>query len=101
MKIIKKQRSREITKQIHDILWLDWDPIGVNDCAPEDEYDSYIGGVYRLLVGGCKKKEIIDYLESIAQNKMGLSPVSDEASQEAQKVLTKVAEKLLTLNVTL
>ncbi len=27
-----------VYKKIDDILWFDWDPIGVNDIAPRDEY---------------------------------------------------------------
>jgi hypothetical protein len=46
MKDQKELRAREIMKQIHDILWHDWDPFGVKDFGPENEYDSYIGGIY-------------------------------------------------------
>ncbi|MHC4648151.1 MAG: hypothetical protein ACYTBJ_22040 [Planctomycetota bacterium] len=29
MKDAREQRAREVMRQIHDILWNDWDPIGV------------------------------------------------------------------------
>ncbi len=33
---------------IRRILVDDWDPIGIQGAGPEDEYDAYIGGLYRL-----------------------------------------------------
>ena len=48
MKDPREQIAEDIMKHIHDVLWNEWDPIGVNDAAPKDEYDSYISGVYRL-----------------------------------------------------
>jgi hypothetical protein len=46
----RKKKSIEIQESIRQILFYDWDPIGINDLAPDDEYDSYVGGIYRLLV---------------------------------------------------
>jgi hypothetical protein len=45
------------------VLWRDWDPIGIND-VPEanDEYDAYVGGVYRLLASRCSADQSIDHL---------------------------------------
>jgi hypothetical protein len=45
----KEKRAAEIQDAIRQVLYRDWDPIGVCGVAPEDEYDSYIGGVYRIL----------------------------------------------------
>jgi hypothetical protein len=62
MKERKKERAREIMNQIHDVLWNVWDPIGTNNYGPDDEYDSYIGGIYRILAGSpdeCKLLERI------------------------------------------
>jgi hypothetical protein len=56
-------RARSIQESIRDILLRDWDPIGIND-VPEaqDEYDSYVGGVYRLLASHCSVDEMVDHL---------------------------------------
>jgi hypothetical protein len=50
-----------------------WDPIGVNG-IPEaaDEYDSYIGDFYELLVTRRPKQEIIDRLAYLEGEHMGL-----------------------------
>ena len=95
MKDSKEQRALEIMKDIHDVLWNDWDPIGVRRMGgPEDEYDSYIGGVYRLLASGAAREQLIAMLRGIQTDSMGMSIVSDPE-------LVIVADKLIALDVTL
>lgn len=45
---------KEVTahKTIAAILWNEWDPIGINDIAPRDEYNSYISEILQLLKNG-------------------------------------------------
>jgi|SoiMethySBSTD1v2_1073268.scaffolds.fasta_scaffold488199_1 hypothetical protein len=43
--------ARDIQDRISRILFEDWNSIGFKDDLPSDEYDSYIGGVYRLPPG--------------------------------------------------
>ena len=73
----------------------DWDPIGIND-VPEaqDEYDSYVGGVYRLLASHCSADDMIEYLITIESQTMGLSV-------PAREHLRSVANQLIALNVSL
>lgn len=51
----------------------EWDPIGVND-IPEaaDEYDSYIGDFYEMLVARKTRQEIIKRLAYLEGDHMGL-----------------------------
>lgn len=65
-------------KAIHDILIKEWDPIGVGD-VPEaqDEYDSHISVIYRLLNEGYDDLEIARHLEHIETEWIGLSPHGD------------------------
>jgi hypothetical protein len=64
----RDDRARAINVDIGRVLLRDWDPIGVKD-VPEaqDEYDSYIGGVYRLLANGASAVQIAEHLASIEQ----------------------------------
>ena len=94
MKDLRDKRARYIMKQIHDVLWHDWDPIGVNDYGPDDEYDSYIGGIYRLLSGNPTEDQLIDHLHQIETETMGL-PLRDKKS------LHPIARKLMEIDVTL
>lgn len=59
----QKQSALAIQKSIGEVLLSDWDPIGVND-VPEaqDEYDSYVGDVYRMLASGCSEDELVEHL---------------------------------------
>jgi len=93
--ITKEDRARQIQESIRRILLHDWDPIGVQQ-VPEaqDEYDSYAGGVYRLLASGSSAQEIADHLWRIDNETMGL-PALDRAK------LIPAAEKLHRLDVRL
>ncbi len=81
-------------KRIHDVLWNDWDPIGVKGYGPDDEYDSYIGGIYRILSGNPTEPELIDHLYRIETKRMGL-PSHDK------ELVRPIAQKLMEIDVTL
>ena len=46
-------------------MFRDWDPIGVNDRAPENEYDSYIDGVYRIVASGASERAVAEHLRQL------------------------------------
>ena len=87
----KRQKAVAIMESIRNILYEDWDPIGVNDSAPKYEYDAYYGGVYRLLVSGASEAELSEYLRQMEITKME-SPTNTEHRK-------MVAEKILKLNL--
>jgi hypothetical protein len=89
------KRAAEIQEAIREVLFLDWDPIGVHDYLRlKDEYDDCIGGVYRLLCGSPSEDEVIDHLVRIEGGFMGLDP--------AQRIrLRPVARRLLALDIRL
>jgi len=99
MKDPREQRAKDIMKQIHDVLWNDWDPIGVNDVAPDDEYDSYIGGVYRLLASRCTREAIVMHLIRIEIETMGLGPMPSVSEPQHKDRLGTVAGKLMAIDV--
>ena len=87
-------QAREIMKAIGSVLLSEWDPIGVKDGGPQDEYDSYIGGVYRLLVSGATAAQVAEHLRKIEAESMGFRETSAVS-------LLPIAEKLLKLDVKL
>ncbi len=89
----RSKKAIETQESIRRILFYDWDPIGINDLAPEDEYDSYVGGIYRLLASSASEYQIIEHLHRLEITKMGVS--------SNRKKLKDVAEKLMKLNVAL
>ncbi len=67
-------RGEVIYQEIRSVLLHDWDPIGVGDVpSAQDEYDSYVRPVYRLLAGGATDKQLIDYLYKTETKTMGLT----------------------------
>ncbi len=80
----RDKRAAEIQDSIRQILYHDWNPIGFD--VPEDEYDSYIGPVYRILASSRSEAELIAFLR--------WPPMADDQ-------LRTVARKLLELNVKL
>ena len=85
------RRAQEIEDAIRRVLLHDWDPIGVAD-VPEaaDEYDSYIGAVYRLLASGADEQQLAVHLAAIQTDRMGLP--------QAPEYLIHVARRLLGIN---
>ncbi len=70
-----------------------WDPIGINDePACWDEYDSYIGGVLKLLVENGSDKDLAEYLRRIARERMGLAP-DEDAIADTLKALREIPLK--------
>ena len=88
----KKNRAVEIQNSIRQILYREWDPIGVAGSAPEDEYDSYIGPVYRILSGNRSEQELVEFLFRTECEVIGVSCESPEH-------LRPVVHRLLQLNV--
>jgi hypothetical protein len=84
---IDKEESRAIRRQIRHVLMEDWDPIGVNG-IPEaaDEYDSYIGDFYEILVGPRSREEIISRLEYLEGEHMGLPHLRHELPGKLEAV---------------
>ncbi|MEO6036299.1 MAG: hypothetical protein ABIQ35_13665 [Verrucomicrobiota bacterium] len=87
-----KIKANEIQNSIRTILLEDWNPVS-DSKVPTDEYDGYIGGVYRLLTSNPSEDEIIDYLCDVEKKSFGFSP-------ERSKLLS-VAKKLKALNIKL
>ena len=61
-------------KQIDNILWREWDPIGINACEQaRDEYYGYLPHVFRLKLENADVEAIAQYLVKIETERMGLN----------------------------
>jgi hypothetical protein len=75
----KQQRAVDIQNSIRQVLFLDWDPIGVNTNPKlNDEYDSYVAPVYRILTGNRSEDEVIEFLQKTERDQIGLASASAE-----------------------
>ena len=95
----RARRAREIQRQIGDVLLRNWDPLGVRDreewrAEHADEYDAYVGPVYRLLVAGASAREIAEHLVQVETRVLGFEDTH-------WRMLVPVANKLRKLHVRL
>jgi hypothetical protein len=81
------KRIKRYNNAIRDILLKEWDPIGVKD-VPEaqDEYDSYIPGVCKLLINRESSENIFQYLWKIETDNMGLTGNRNHTKSIAKKL---------------
>jgi hypothetical protein len=80
--------QKQLYKRIDEILWNDWDPIGVNDIENvRDEYQSYTPHIFSLTIQGADKTQIAEHLYKIETINMGLSGNMQHCENIAQKIL--------------
>lgn len=72
---------------IDDILWTDWDPIGVNDIAPRDEYHSYVPEIFSLVKSGAVKEDIANRLYKLETHNMGIFGSREHCITVASKII--------------
>lgn len=54
--------ARAIQSEINEILYRYWNPIGMGDELPKNEYEAYAGPVYRALMNGKRATQIVELL---------------------------------------
>jgi hypothetical protein len=82
-----KERSRRYHRAIREILLRAWDPIGIGDIAgAQDEYDTYIPGIYGRLIHRISEQKLFDHLWQIEIEQMGLAGDRGK-TQQAVKTL--------------
>jgi hypothetical protein len=72
-------------RAINTILWADWDPIGCG--VPEDEYESYVWPVYKLLIDGEARDKVADYLRWVADEHIAVSVPDDRLQAVVDKLM--------------
>jgi hypothetical protein len=72
---------------IDEILWRDWDPIGVSKLdGPRDEYYGYLPTVFQLARRGASALEIAEYLRNVVEEHIGFSSSVDMELPIATKI---------------
>lgn len=79
-----------IQDEIRSVLNADWDPIGVVGDGINDEYDSYIGRIYSLLLSGASEQDIAQHLLSIEVDWMGLTGTPMDQLRTVAAMLIKL-----------
>ena len=90
-----RRDTKAETRAINAILWRDWDPIGCG--VPEDEYESYVWPVYKLLIDDARREAVIAYLRWVADENITVSVPNDRLQAVVDKLvalrLAKTEEK--------
>lgn len=80
----RRRRAREIQEEIRSVFLREWNPIGFD--VPRDEYDAYIGGVYRLLSQGARTADIAEHLASVEFREIGFEVSAESLHEVAAKL---------------
>jgi len=86
----EEHRARYIKDRISKILSEGWDPLGLKDVAPSDEYDNYVGGVYRLLASGASCEQIAEHLAELERGALGCPEATADRNKTAAKKLCEL-----------
>ena len=84
-------KASQLFPTVQEILFREWDPIGVNDnelC--QDEYDCYVPTVVQLLLSGADEYKLALRLSEFQRVSMGMSVIDE-------KLHRRVARRLLGL----
>ena len=76
-------------KKIDEILWFDWDPIGVNDIDDaRDEYEGYVPEIFNIRKACAGREEIAMHLLNIEKKRMGLDGNLENCLNVAGKIVS-------------
>src|SRR5579863_3733585 len=80
--------ERDIYKAINHILYNDWDPIGIANHAPENEYQTYTTRIFSLFLRGADIDTIADKLHEIETSIIGVSGSYNHCKKIADKIVS-------------
>ena len=86
-KLLKNEEPSNLYEAIDLILWNDWDPIGINDIAPRDEYQRYTPTIFKLKTSGVDKETIAKTLHQIETISIGVLGNLEHCRQVADKII--------------
>jgi hypothetical protein len=84
-------RDDALLANVKKILFEEWDPIGVNHFEKcRDEYDNYALRIEKHLLNGVDEYWLESFLQSLAENAMGLPTRAPEKHRKAAKLLLEL-----------
>ena len=82
----RARQARQIHSAINDILFEYWDPIGMNEALPRDEYEAYVADVYRALVNGKSEAGLVQLLTTMENERIGLRASLEQKTEAARRL---------------
>jgi len=87
------ESAKLLHQAIHKAFIEEWDPIGVGDIPEaQDEYDSYIPAIYKMLISRQPKHDVFEYLWWLEVEHMGLNGDRQRTEAFAERLLNLVKE---------
>jgi len=83
------EEHSSLYKAINEILWNDWDPIGVRKFGdwPKDEYQSYTPLIFNLKINNANAETIAQALYEIENDRMGVKGSYEGCLIVAEKII--------------
>ena len=82
-----KQEEKKVYNAIDELLWNEWDPLGVNHVEEaRDEYCSYVTEIVQLIIQGAERETIANYLFKTETDTMGLFGDIERCKKVSEKV---------------
>jgi hypothetical protein len=76
---MSKVKEKELWQAVKEVLWREWDPIGISSSSAwDDEYNSYVNTIVRLLQAGADEYKMTEHLDNLRRVNMGLSSANEE-----------------------
>ncbi|AEA66108.1 hypothetical protein [Burkholderia gladioli] len=73
--------------EVHKILLQEWDPIGIQSIPEaQNEYDSYVLGICKMLGEGLATEKLYEHLRWIESEHMGLDGDEHHTGHVAKKL---------------
>ncbi|MBN8667248.1 MAG: hypothetical protein J0M30_07045 [Chitinophagales bacterium] len=83
------QEQKNLYKIIDELLWNEWDPIGVNEYEEaRDEYHTYVPQVFKLRIDKSDSEAIAQYLLKVETERMGLLGNIDNCRRVANIIIS-------------
>lgn len=80
-------KQKQLYNLIDEILWNEWDPIGVNDIPDaRDEYQSYTPSIFSMVLRKVNVEEIANKLYEIETGRMALRGNIDNCLRIAKTI---------------
>jgi hypothetical protein len=77
----------KLYKAIDEILWNNWDPIGMKyNGGPRDEYESYVPSIFSLKINGADAETIASKLFEIETKEIGYDKGYENCKGVAEKI---------------
>jgi len=86
---VRKIRKRQAMADVQVVCaeLRSWDPIGLGNLAPPDEYDAYAPHIASLVAEGTTELHLAQHLSSVQTEQMGVTATPAVNTQVAKRII--------------